>query len=175
MSTDIKLSKAQISKILQSGGFLGRLLGASLNIGLTLIKNVIKPLTKSVLIPLGLTAPASAADAGIQRKIFGSGTKNLIISNEEMNDILKIVQAFEDSNILLKRVTKAIKNERKEQKRGFLSMLFGIVGASLLGNVLTGKGAVRAGEGIVTAVMALQLKKALIPPHPLLTFEKRVL
>ena len=86
MSTDLKLSKAQISKIIQSGGFLGRLLGPLLKTGLPLIKNVIKPLAKSILIPLGLTAAASAADAGIP--------------NEEMNDIINIVQALEDSNVL---------------------------------------------------------------------------
>ena len=68
MSTDLKLSKAQISKIIQSGGFLGRLLGPLLKTGLPLIKNVIKPLAKSVLVPLGLTAAASAADAGIHKK-----------------------------------------------------------------------------------------------------------
>ena len=124
MSTDIKLSKAQISKIIQSGGFLGKLLCSLLKTGLALIKNVIKPLAKSVLIPLGLTAAASAADAGIQKKILGSGTTTLIISNEEMNDIMKIIQALEDSNILLKRVTKTIKNETKEQKGGFFFMAF---------------------------------------------------
>ena len=73
------------------------------------MKNVIKPLAKSVLIPLGLTA-AAAADAGIHKKILGSGTTTLIISNEEMNDIMKIVQALEDSNILLKGVTKTVQN-----------------------------------------------------------------
>ena len=67
-STDIKLSKIQISKMIQSGGYLGRLLGPLLKTGLPLIKNVIKPLAKSVLIPLGLTAAASAADAGIHKK-----------------------------------------------------------------------------------------------------------
>ena len=72
-SADIKLSKTQLSKIIQSGGFLRRLLGPLLKTGLALIKNVIKPLTKSVLIPLGLTAAASAADAGIHKKILGSG------------------------------------------------------------------------------------------------------
>ena len=157
ISTDLKLFKTQISKIIQSGGFLGRLLGPLLKTGLPLIKNVIKPLTKSVLIPLGLTAAASAGDAGIHKKILGSGNTTLIISNEEMNDIIKIVQALEDSNILLKGVTKTIKNETKEQKGGFLSMLLGTLGASLLGNLLTGKGIVRAGsgnkkgKGIVTA------------------------
>ena len=64
-----------------------------------------------------------------------------------MNDIMKIVQALEDSNVLLKGVTKTIKNETKEQKGGFLSMLLGTLGASLLGNLLTGKGIVRAGSG----------------------------
>ena len=68
MSTDLKLSRAQISKIIQSGEFLGRLLGPSLKTGLPLLKNVIKPLVKSVLISLGLTAAASAADVGIHKK-----------------------------------------------------------------------------------------------------------
>ena len=138
MSTDLKLCKAQISKIIQSGEFLGRLLDPLLKTGLPLIKNAVKPLAKSVLIP--------AADARIQRKILGSGSMTLIISNEEMNDIMKIVQALEDSNILLKGVTKTIKNETKEQKGGFLSMLLGTLGASLLGNLLAGKGIVRAGS-----------------------------
>ena len=163
-STDIKLSKAQINKIIQSGGFLGKLLGPLLKTGLPLIKNVIKPLTKSVLIPLELTAAASAADAGIHKRILGSGNTTLIISNEEMNDIIKIVQALEDSNILLKGVTETVKNETKEQKGGFLSMLLGTPGASLLGNLLTGKGIVRAGsgnnkgKGIVRAGYGNQLK-----------------
>ena len=75
----------------------------------------------------------------------------LIISNEEMNDIMKIVQALEDSYISLEGVTRTVQNEVKEQKGGFLSMLLGILGASLLGNLLTGKGINRAGEGIVKA------------------------
>ena len=82
-----------------------------------------------------------------KKKIHGSGNKTLIISNEEMNDTTKIVQALQDSNILLKGVTKTIKNETKKQKGGFLSMLLGTLGASLLGNLLTGKGIVRAGTG----------------------------
>ena len=119
MSTDLKLSKAQINKIIQSGGFLSRLLGPLLKTGLPLIKNVIKPLAKSVLIPLGLTAAASVADAGINKKILGSGNTTLIISYEEMNDIIKIAQALEDSNILLNGSTKTTENETKEQKGGF--------------------------------------------------------
>ena len=108
---------------------------------------VVVPLAKNILAPLGITAAASAIDAGIQKKIHGSGNTTLIISNEEMNDIIKIVQALEDSNILLKGVTKTIENETKEQKGGFLSMLLGTLGASLLGNLLSGKGIVRAGTG----------------------------
>ena len=94
LSTDIKLSKTQLSKMIQSGGFLGRLLGPLLKTGLPLIKNVIKPLAKSVLIPLGLTAAASAADAAIHKKTLGSGLNHpssttLIISNDEMKILLK--------------------------------------------------------------------------------------
>ena len=105
------------------------------------------PLAKNILAPLGIIAAASTIDAGIQKKIHGFGTTTLIISNKEMNGIMRIVQALEDSNILLKGVTKTIKNETKEQKGRFLSMLFGTLGASLLGNVLSGKGTVRAGSG----------------------------
>ena len=143
MSTDIKLSKAQISKIIQSGGFLGSLLS---KIAGPLMK-VAVPLVKNILTPLGITAADPAIDAGILKKINGSGTTTLIILNEEMNDIIKIVQALQDSIILLKGVTKTIKNETKEQKGGFLSMLLGTLGASLLGNMLTGKVIVRAGYG----------------------------
>ena len=142
-SADIKLSKAQIIKIIQSGGFLGSLLSKLAD---PLMK-VAVPLAKNILAPLGVTAAVSAIDAGIQKKIHGSGTTTLIISNEEMNDIIKIIQSLEDSNILLKGVTNTIKNETKEQKGGFLSMLLGTLGASLLGNLLTGKGIVRAGYG----------------------------
>ena len=105
------------------------------------------PLAKNVLAPLGITSAASAIDAAIQKKIHDSGTTTLVISSEEQNDIMNIVQALEDSNILLKGVTKTIKNETKEQKGGFLSMLLGTLGASLLGNLLAGKGIVRAGSG----------------------------
>ena len=97
---------------------------------------------KKLLAPLGITAAAPAIDAGIKKRRC-SGRTTLIISNEEMNDIMKIVQALEDSNILLKGITKTIKNETKEPKGGFLSMLLGTLGATLLGNLLTGKGTVR--------------------------------
>ena len=124
-STDIKLPKTQLSKMIQSGGFLGRLLGPLLKTGLPLMKSIIKPSAKSVLIPLGLTATASAADAGIHKKILGSGHNNntiLIISNDEMDDILKIIKSLEDSGVLLKGVSERIQHEAKEQRGGFLSM-----------------------------------------------------
>ena len=105
------------------------------------------PLAKNVLAPLGIAAAASAIDAGIQKKIHGSETTTLIISNEEMSGTMKIFQALEDSNISLKGVTKTIKIETKEQKGGFSSILLGNLGTSLLGNMLTGKGIVRAGSG----------------------------
>ena len=101
LSTDIKLSKTQLSKMIQSGGFLGRLLGPLLKTGLLLIKNIIKPLAKSVLIPLGLTAAVSVADARIHKQILGSGhpshNTKLIISNDEMKDIIKMVKSLDDS------------------------------------------------------------------------------
>ena len=155
-SIDIKLSKTQLSKMIQSGGFLGKLLGPLLKTGLPLIKSVIKPLAKSVLIPLGLTAAASAADAGIHKKILGSGNSTtLIISNDEMDDILKIVKSLEDSGLLLKGVSETIQHEAKEQRGGFLSMLLGTLGSSLLGDILSkglsGKGVIRAGEGTIRA------------------------
>ena len=95
-ATDIKMPKVQISKIIQSGGFLGSLLG---KIAGPLMK-VAVPLAKNILHPLVITAAASAIGAGIQKRIHGSGTTTLILSNEEMNDIIKFAQAFEDSNIL---------------------------------------------------------------------------
>ena len=129
-STNVKLSKTQIYKMIQSGGFPGRLLGPLVKTGLPLMKNVIKPLAKSVLIPLSLTAAASAADARIHKKILESGNATLIISNDEMKDIIKIVKSLEDSGLLFQGVSKTIKNEAKEQKVRFLIILLGTLGAS---------------------------------------------
>ena len=138
MTTDIKLSKAQVKKIIESGGFLGKLLG-KLPGPLT---EVALPLAKNVLAPLGLAASMSAIDGSIQKKIHGSGVK-LIIEQEDTKNIMKIIKALENSGILLKGGSKIIKNETKEQRGGFLSMLLGTLGASLLGNLLTGgKGSV---------------------------------
>ena len=113
-SADIMLSKTHLSKMIQSGGFLGRLLGPLLKTRLPLIKNVIKPLAKSALIPLGLTATSSTADAGIHKNILGwrhnrpsssaphnlPSSTTLIISNNEIEDIIKIVKSLEDSGLL---------------------------------------------------------------------------
>ena len=115
-SDNIKLSKTQLQKMGASAGFLGRLLGPLLKTGLPLMKNVFKPLSKSVLIPLGLTAAASATDAATHKKMFGSGMAILIISNEEMNDFIKIVKFLEASGLLIKDLSETIKNEAKEQK-----------------------------------------------------------
>ena len=139
---DMKLSKAQIKKLIQSGGFLGKL---SSKLAGPLMK-----LAKNVLAPLDLTAAMSAIDGSIQKKIHGSGVK-LIIEQEDMQDIIKIIKELENSDILLKGVSKTIENQMKEQRGGFLCMLLGTLGASLLGNLLTGKGIMRAGDGIVRA------------------------
>ena len=136
MSTYIKLFKAKISKRIQSGELLGLILS-----------KLAVPLAKNILTPLGIKAAASAIDAGIQKKIHGSPTTALIISNERMNSIMKIVQALQDSNSLLKGVTKTIKNETKEQKGPYLSKLLGTLGARLLGYLSSGKIIVKAGYG----------------------------
>ena len=111
----------KFKKHLQSGGFLGsvlsKLAGPLMKVGISLAKNVLRL--------LGIAATASAIDAGIQKKIHGSATTALIVPNEEMNDIMKVIQAIDDSNILLKGVTKTIKNKTKIQKQEFLSMLLG--------------------------------------------------
>ena len=108
------------------------------------------PLGKSVLNPSGWTAAASAADAGILNKILGSSHNNtttLIISNDEMEDIIKIVKSLEDSGLSLKGVSETIQNEAKEQKGEFLSMLFGTLDWKLLGNILAGEKFMRARYG----------------------------
>ena len=168
LATDIKLSKAQIKKLIQSGGFLGKLLSKLAGP----LMEVALPLAKNVLAPLGLTAAMSAIDGSIQKKIHGSGVK-LIIEQGDMNDIMKIIEALENSGILLKGVSKTIENETKEQTGGFLSMLLGTLGASLLGNLLTsGKGIMRVGEGIVRAGEGSKKKlNSLLPFHPLTNIE----
>ena len=119
--------------------------------GLPLTKIALTPLAKSVLLPSGLSAGMSAAGATIQKRIYGSGTIALIISNEKMEDIMKIVKSLEESGLLIKGISETSKNERKEQKGEFLPMLLGTLAASMLGSALTGKGVIRASEGTIRA------------------------
>ena len=98
-------------KIGRSGEFLGKLLGQLIKTGLSFMKNELKPLAKSVLISLGLTAAASATDAAIQKKIFESGMTTLIISNEEMDDIMKTFKSLKESGLLIEGASEAIENE----------------------------------------------------------------
>ena len=99
-------------KIGESGGFLGRLLGPLLKTGLLFLGNILKPLAQSVLLPLGLTAAAAAAtDAAIHKKMIGSGFTTLIISNEEINDIMEKVKSIEDSGLLIKQLVKQLKTK----------------------------------------------------------------
>ena len=114
LATDIKFSKAQLKILIQSGGFLGKLLS---KLAGPLMK-VVMPLAKNVSAPLVLTAAMSAIDGGIQKTMRGNGIK-LIIEQEDMNDIMKSIKALENSGILLKGVTKTIENETKEQRGGF--------------------------------------------------------
>ena len=95
-SANIKSLKAQLHKSRQSGEFLGRLVGPLLETGFPLTKHVLKPLAKSVLIPSGLPAAVSPTDTSIEKKIFGSGMTTLVISNEDIDDIMKIVESFDD-------------------------------------------------------------------------------
>ena len=118
LSTDVKFSKTQLLKMSQSGGSLGNLLS---KLASPLMK-VAMPLAKNVLAPLGLTAAMSAIDESIKKKMLGSGTTTLIISNDEMNDIIKIVKSLENSGVLLKGVSETIQHEAREQRGGFLSM-----------------------------------------------------
>ena len=119
LSRDVKFSKTQLLKMMQSGGFLGNLLsklaGPLMKVAMSLAKNVLSP--------LGLTAAMSAIDGSIKKKMLGSGTTTLIISNDEMDDIFKIVKSLENSGVLLKGVSETIQHEAKEQRGGFLPML----------------------------------------------------
>ena len=129
------------------------------------MKSAIKPLAKSVLVSLGLTAVASAADAGIHKKILGSGHNNttLIISNDEMDDILIIVKSLEDSGVLLKGVSETTQNEANKQRGGFLSMLLGTLGASLLSDLLKKN---LSGIGTGEELVKEQLELGMVPKGP---------
>ena len=131
-----------MDKIVQSEGFLGRRLGQLLKNGM-LMKNILKSLAKSVLMTLEL-APALATDGVIPKKTFESGMRTFIISN----DVMKIVKSLVETGLLIKGISEIIKDAVKNQKGGFLKMLLGTLGASLLGNLLTDKGTIRPAEGM---------------------------
>ena len=132
-SINIKLSETQSHKILLSGGFLGRPLGLLLKTNLSLIGSLLKPLAKSVLLRLRLWTAASATDAPIHKKMFGSGMTTIIIFNKEMNEIMKIIESLEESGLLIKGISKTIKN------------------VGLLGNMLADKGVMKFGDGTTIA------------------------
>ena len=111
MSTDIKLSKTQINKLIKEGGALGSILARVLP---KLIKPAIS-LGKNILAPLGLSAAMSATDAAIQKKIHGYGTKTVRFSNKDLDDITKIVKTLEDSDVLMKGITETLKNDIKKE------------------------------------------------------------
>ena len=122
---------------------------------LLLMKNALTPLANIVLLPLEVTAAASATDASIQKKIYESGMTTLIISNKEMKDIMKIVKSLEESGLLMKSISETIKNEAKEQKGELLSLLLGTLGTSLLGSMLSGKKVIQIGEEKVRVLNAI--------------------
>ena len=98
------------------------------------------------MLPLGLTAASSATDAAIEKKTFGSGTTTLIFSNEYFNNFMKIVNSLENAALLIKGISETVENEVKEQKGGFVDVLAATLGAISLGNMLAGKGVIRAGK-----------------------------
>ena len=142
LSANIKLSKTHLDKIVQSEGFLGRRLGQLLKNGM-LMKNILKSLAKSVLMTLELAA-ALATDGVIPKKTFESGMRTFIISN----DVMKIVKSLVETGLLIKGISEIIKDAVKNQKGGFLKMLLGTLGASLLENLLTDKGTIRPAESM---------------------------
>ena len=163
--TDVKLLKAQLTNM-QKGGFL-RFLAPLLKPGLPLLKSVIKPLGM-----LGLTY------AAINEKILGSGNHTtLIISNDHLNNLLEVIKSLEKIGILLDGITETVKNEIKEQKSGFLLMLLGTLGDSLLGDLLTkylsGRGVIRAEEETIRTGYGTGYGTG-FTPHPLTSFEIEV-
>ena len=166
MLTDIKLSNAQINKLIKEGGALGSILAR-------LLPKLIKPaisLGKNILDLLGSSAAMSATDAAIQKKMYGSGTKPVRFSNKTLDDMTKIVKALEDSDVLIKEVTNTLKNDiKKGGALPLIPMLLGTLGASLL----TGTGMYRAGnqgQALFRTGQGIK-KKSLTSFHPLTNFE----
>ena len=123
----------------------------SKRVALALIKNVFTSLTESLLLPSGLTETVSTTDEGIQKRCFRSGMTNLILSNEELHDIMKMVKSYKHACLLIKVVSKTTDNDAKKQKAGFLAMLLGTLAVNVLGNILAGKEEIRASEGVIGA------------------------
>ena len=153
LSANVKLSKNQISKIILSERFLGRLLEPLMKVGLLLMKNVLGQLAKSMLITIRLTRPLSALDTGVHNNILGSGasgpsgsgTRTLIISNKEMEEIMKIDKSSKDSSLLIKGFRQTID---KKQRDGLLGMLLCKLVASLLEHLLADKGVIRVNDEV---------------------------
>ena len=153
LSANVKLSKNQISKIILSERFLGRLLEPLMKVGLLLMKNVLGQLAKSMLITIRLTARLSALDTGVHNNILGSGTSGpsgsgtttLIISNKEMEEIMKIDKSSKDSSLLIKGFRQTID---KKQRDGLLGMLLCKLVASLLEHLLADKGVIRVNDEV---------------------------
>lgn len=147
MSKDVKLSKTQLHKVTQEGGFLGS----------TLSKFLV-PLAQNVLGPLGITA-ASAIDGAIQNKMHGRGILNndnddndydisISIKEKELKDILKIMKSLEENGVFTEGISDTVKQKVNKQKGGLLSLLLGTLASSILGNILSGKGWCRSGYGV---------------------------
>ena len=115
------------------------------------MKNLLKPLTKSVLIPLKLAQAASTTDSNIQKNIFGSGMTTMIISNEEINDIMKIIKSLKQAGLLKKRVSNTDENKTKAQKDAILEMSLGTSSVTLLRSLLTRKRVIRACGSVIRA------------------------
>ena len=144
------LLKGTTRKITSQKGEFLNFLRPLMTAGSPLMTNVLTSLAKSVLLPFTLMAGLSVTDTAIQKKKkkkIESEATALIISNEEIEDIMKIVQSLEQSSLLIEDISETIKNDAKEQKGRFLEILLGILCASSLGHMLTRQGVIRAGEG----------------------------
>ena len=151
LSANMKLSTTHFSKKIHVGEVPGINIGALMKAGLPLIKNIIKPLAKSLPVPLRLTAAAPPPDASFLQIILVSRTRPLTISNKEKEDIKKIIRYFEEFDLLIHYVSKRIKNETSEEKGGFLGTLLCRLDTSLLVTMLTRKGVIKTGERVIQA------------------------
>ena len=151
LSANMKLSTTHFSKKIHVGEFPGINIGTLMKADLPLIKNIIKPLAKSLPVPLRLTAAAPPPDASFLQIILVSRTTPLTISNKEKEDIKKIIRYFEEFDLLIHYVSKRIKNEASEEKGGFLGTLLCRLDTSLLVTMLTRKGVIKTGERVIQA------------------------